>query len=234
MKKFVIPRSISWKVKLSLVLVLVWTFPHFAFSSIREHDKPVHVSPASLNTSKEVSAIAVTGFAFSQPARVLKETINRVLEVVAQDTLREDARQRRLVLRRVIQDRLNFERMAQSTLQEHWRHRTFYEKHRFVALLQKLLEQSFLQFVENYREGTLHYLEESVQGKFALVKTRVITPSDNASIDYRMVLENGEWRVYDFYVNGVSIVRNYRAQFQKVIERDSFRHLLERLEDQTA
>ncbi|MCF8721398.1 MlaC/ttg2D family ABC transporter substrate-binding protein [Nitrospina gracilis] len=229
-----IPRSISWKAEVALILVLLWSFPHFAFSGIRSHDKPVHLSPASLSTSKELSNILVSGFAFSQPARMLKETIHRVLEVVTEEELKKDAEQRRMVLRRVIHDRLNFNRFAQSTLQGHWQARTFAEKQRFVALLQKLLEQSFLQFIENYQEGTLHYLQESVKGEFALVKTRVVTPADTVSIDYRMVLENGEWQVFDFHIDGVSIARNYRAQFQKILKREPFQNLLDRLEDQTA
>lgn len=226
--------SLSWKVKLGVVLVAFWAFPHFAFSSIREHDEPVQVTPSAMNPSQPSSSISVSGFAFSNPGRTLKDTTHRVLEVVTSNDLRQDPERRRLLLRRVLHDRFDFERMAQFTLQDHWKQRTFYEKHQFVGLLQKLLEQTFLEFIENYQEGTLHYLEESVQGNYALVKTRVMTPANKVSIDYRLVFRDGEWRVYDFQVDGLSITRNYRAQFLKIIQQGSFRELIQRLQDQVA
>jgi phospholipid transport system substrate-binding protein len=211
-----------------------WAFPHFAFSSIREHDKPVRVSPSALNSSQRVPSIAVSGFAYSNPGRTLKDTIHRVLEAVTKESLKRNSEKRRLLLRRAIHDRFDFERMAQSTLQGHWQKRTFYEKYQFVGLLQKLLEQTFLRFIENYQEGNLHYLEESVQGNQALVKTWVMTPSSRVSVDYRLVFRNGEWRVYDFQVDGLSITHAYRSQFLKILKGGSFRKLLKRLQDQTA
>lgn len=229
-----ISRSMIWKAKLALVLIAFGVFPHFAFSSIREHGEPVNGTPSTMNFREQVPSITVSGFAFSNPGRTLKETIHRVLEVVTNESLKQDPVKRRMILRRVIQSRFDFERMAQATLQDHWQQRTFYEKFQFVGLLQKLLERSFLSFVESYQEGTLHYLGESVQGDYALVKTRVMTPSSKLSIDYRLVFKDGEWRVYDFQVDGFSVTTNYRYQFLKILQGDSFQGLIQRLQDQTA
>ena len=70
-----------------------------------------------------------------------------------------------------------------------------------------------------------------IKGKYALVKTEVVRPSSTIAVDYKLIQENGDWRVYDFVIEGVSMIRNYRSQFTKIIRKDSYEVLVQKLTD---
>ena len=68
-----------------------------------------------------------------------------------------------------------------------------------------------------------------VKGKYALVKTEVVRADSTIGVDYKLIQENGGWKVYDFVIEGVSMIRNYRSQFTKIIRKDSYEGLVKRL-----
>ena len=68
-----------------------------------------------------------------------------------------------------------------------------------------------------------------IKGKYALVKTEVVRKSSTIGVDYKLIQENGNWQVYDFVIEGVSMIRNYRSQFTKIIRRDSYEVLVQKL-----
>jgi phospholipid transport system substrate-binding protein len=88
--------------------------------------------------------------------------------------------------------------------------------------------------IENFQGGKVHFLSERVKGDYAFIKTNIVSSDRTIAIYYKLKRVGKEWRVYDFLVQGVSMVRNYRFQFTKVIRQESFEGLLKRLEEQTA
>ena len=70
-----------------------------------------------------------------------------------------------------------------------------------------------------------------IKGKYALVKTEVVRKSSTIGVDYKLIQEKGSWQVYDFVIEGVSMIRNYRSQFTKIIRRDSYEVLVQKLTD---
>ena len=70
-----------------------------------------------------------------------------------------------------------------------------------------------------------------VKGEYALVKTEVVRPSSTIAFDYKLIWENGTWKVYDFVIEGVSMVRNYKSQFTKIIRKNSYEVLVRKLTD---
>ena len=73
------------------------------------------------------------------------------------------------------------------------------------------------------------YVGEIIKGKYAMVKTEVVRKNDSIGIDYKLLKTKNVWKVYDFIIEGVSMVRNYRSQFSKVIRKDSFAKLMEQM-----
>jgi phospholipid transport system substrate-binding protein len=94
-----------------------------------------------------------------------------------------------------------------------------------------LLENSYASKLEAYRDEKINYLDELIKGKYALVRTEVVRRSSTIEVDYKLIQENGDWKVYDFVIEGVSMVRNYRSQFTKIIRRDSYEVLVQKLTD---
>ena len=182
----------------------------------------------------KVAAVRTTGFGFSEAATDLKMTVDQVLEIVTDENMKKDSQSRRLALRKVIGQRFDFRKMAMHTLDTTWGSRSRKEKKQFTSLFKKLLEKSYMHMIENFQGGKVHFLSERVKGDYAFIKTNIVSSDRTISIYYKLKRVNKEWRVYDFLVQGVSMVRNYRFQFTKVIRQESFKGLLKRLKEQTA
>jgi phospholipid transport system substrate-binding protein len=182
----------------------------------------------------KVAAVGTTGFGFSEAATDLKLTVDQVLEIVTDENMKSDVQSRRLALRKVIGQRFNFQQMAMHTLDNVWGSRSRKEQKQFTRLFKKLLEKSYMHMIENFQGGKVHFLSERVKGNYAFIKTNIVSSDRTIAIHYKLKRVGKEWRVYDFLVQGVSMVRNYRFQFTKVIRQESFKGLLKRLEEQTA
>lgn len=194
---------------------------------------PVKTVPVKAVPVK-VAAVGTTGFGFSDAASELKLTVEQVLEIVTDENLKKDGKSRKLALRKVIGKQFNFRRMAMHTLDSLWDRRTRQEQKQFTHLFQKLLEKSYMHMIENFQGGKVHFLSERVKGDYAFIKTQIVSEGRTIAIHYKLKREGKHWRVYDFLVQGISMVRNYRFQFSKVIRQESFKGLLKRLKEQTA
>jgi phospholipid transport system substrate-binding protein len=121
--------------------------------------------------------------------------------------------------------------MVMRSLAKNWDARSDQERQEFIALFKSLLENSYASKLEAYRDEKINYLDEVIKGEYALVKTEVVRKSSTIGVDYKLIQENGNWQVYDFVIEGVSMIRNYRSQFTKIIRRDSYKVLVQKLTD---
>jgi phospholipid transport system substrate-binding protein len=122
--------------------------------------------------------------------------------------------------------------MARRSLGSNWRRRTPREQDEFVSLFTDLLERAYSETIEAYTDEKIVYLGEKLDGNYAEVKSKVITSKGQEfTIDYKSHLVGNEWRVYDVVVENVSIVNNFRSQFNRVISNDSYEELMRRLRE---
>ena len=170
-------------------------------------------------------------FAGSEITSQLKGTIEKVVKIVKDDALKKDKPARRAALRKVIDERFNYHQMVMRSLAKNWDARSDQERQEFIALFKSLLENSYASKLEAYRDEKINYLDEIIKGEYALVKTEVVRKSTTIGVDYKLIRENGNWQIYDFVIEGVSMVRNYRSQFTKIIRRDSYEVLVQKLTD---
>ena len=161
----------------------------------------------------------------------LKHTIDRVIEILQDEKLKTDPVARRKVLRKAINKRFNYKQMAVRALAKNWGPRSPEERKEFMRLFRDLLERAYANKIENFRDGEIRYMDEIIKGRFAMVKTKVQQHGKSVSLDYKLIRENGKWKVYDFIISGVSMIRNYRTQFSKTLKDKSFKELLENLEE---
>ena len=170
-------------------------------------------------------------FAGSEITSQLKGTIDKVIKIVKDEALKNDQQARRAALRKTIDERFNYRQMVMRSLAKNWDVRSGQERQEFIALFKSLLENSYANKLEAYRDEKINYLDEIIKGRYALVKTEVVRRSSTIGVDYKLIQENGNWKVYDFVIEGVSMIRNYRSQFTKIIRRDSYGVLVQKLTD---
>lgn len=161
----------------------------------------------------------------------LKATIDRVLEIVKDEKLKADTKNRRKLMREAIDARFSYEQMSMRSLAQDWNDRTTDEKKQFVDLFGRLLESSYASKIESYRDEKITYKEEEIKDGYAMVKTEIVRKSDSIPVDYKLINVNGKWLIYDFIIEGVSIIRNYRSQFSKIIQKEAYGGLVKKLSD---
>jgi len=175
--------------------------------------------------------LSLTGEIFAESAITsdLKQTIDKVIQIVSDPSLKKNPKLRREKLRETIGVRFNYSQMVQRSLAKNYKGRTDKEREEFTRLFKKLLENSYASKIENYQDETINYVDEKVKGNFALVKTQIVRKDGTIDVDYKLINENGKWTVYDFVIEEVSLIRNYRSQFSKIIKTESYNALVAKL-----
>jgi phospholipid transport system substrate-binding protein len=192
-------------------------------------------------TSARTLALAITAVMLTTggpawagaPTDQLRGRVDRVLQVLEDPALKEEARiaERRAAIRGVAQEIFDFRELSQRALARHWHARTPAERDEFVQLFADLLERSYIGKIETYSGGDrIQYLSETAEGDQATVRTRIVTKTGTEiPVDYRLHRIGERWLVYDVTIEGVSLVANYRAQFNKIIQTSSFKGLVAKL-----
>jgi phospholipid transport system substrate-binding protein len=166
------------------------------------------------------------------PTEQLRGSIDLVLKIVTDPELKKEARtaERRKRIRAVVNQIFDFSEISQRSLGRHWQARTPAEREQFVALFGDLLENSYISKIESYSGEKIQYPGDVIDGDLAVVKTRIVTKqATEIPIDYRMFLNGGRWAVYDVSIEGISLIGNYRTQFNAVIQRSGFPDLVAKL-----
>jgi phospholipid transport system substrate-binding protein len=168
--------------------------------------------------------------AAGQAADQLKQTVNQVLAILNDPTLRETAKaqERRQRLKEIIASRFDFSEMAKRSLGPHWQKRSPEEQKEFVQLFTTLLEQAYLDNIESYNGEKVRFVSERRDKDLAEVSTKIINnKGEEIALDYRLRNANEDWKVFDVVIADISLVNNYRAQFNRVLARSSYAELLE-------
>ena len=163
----------------------------------------------------------------------VKGTVDQVLKVLADPTLKSEqkTKERRAKLRKTVLERFDFSEMSKRSMGRYWQERTPEERNNFVRLFTDLLERAYVDRVEGYTGEQILYLEETADGNYSEVRTKIVTKrNQEIPIQYRLQNSNSKWEVYDIVVEGVSLVNNYRTQFSKIIRTSSYQDLVKKMQ----
>ncbi len=166
------------------------------------------------------------------PSDQLRSQIDRVIKTLEDPDLKKDSRaqERRHAVRKIADEIFDFGETAKRSLGRHWAQRTPAERQEFVQLFSDLLERSYLSKIELYGGERIAYLGDTIEGEQATVKTKIVTKQGTeVPVDYRMMREGPRWMVYDVFIEGVSLVGNYRTQFNKIIQTSSYGDLVKKM-----
>jgi phospholipid transport system substrate-binding protein len=173
--------------------------------------------------------------AAESPQDTLRSTIGRLGIVLRDPALQGDSHRQERVeqVREILRAQFAFPEMAQQALGPRWRDRTEAEQGEFVRLFTALLEQAYSGILERYAaEVQVQFDQERIQGALAEVDTRVLSSAHEqpVAITYRLRDVGSMWLVYDVVIDRVSLVRNYGAQFSRILATSSFADLMQDLE----
>ena len=177
-------------------------------------------------------ALTAASAADGGPTEQLKDAIDRILEILEDPALEGAARAsgRHRAVRQIADEIFDFEETARRAMAQHWRPLTAAQQREFVEAFSDLLERAYMSKIELYSGEKIQYPGERVEGDVATVATRIITKKGTeVPIDYRMLRRGARWRVYDVSIEGVSLIANYRTQFNSVIRTSSYDELLRKM-----
>lgn len=164
------------------------------------------------------------------PMSAVENTVNRVLDVLRDPKLKGPAAKpaKTEKLRVIYKDMFDEMEFSRRTLTRNWNKFTPEQRKEFVDLFEQVLEKTYLDRILEYsNEKIIFYRETMVAKDKAEIQSKIVTSSKEVPIYYRMILKNGQWKVYDVVVENVSLVQNYRTQFSEILAGSTPEQLLE-------
>ena len=162
------------------------------------------------------------------PESVVETAVNKVLTVLQNQALTRD--NKRVALRAIAHEFFDFKALSRRTLGMSWKQLNKAEQEEFVQLYSRLLEYTYTEKIDEYHQEMVTIVgRRTLNSTKAEVNTEVVSGSRSIPIGYRMFLMNGVWRVYDVYVEGVSLVKNYRSQFNSILDKSTPGEMLSQL-----
>ena len=172
--------------------------------------------------------------AAGEPTDVVRQTTDQVLKILEDPQLQgPDKRAERQARMHAISDRaFDWQEMARRALATHWRGRTPQQQQEFVGLFRDLVEGTYMNRLETatQEKQDIQYVGEQVEGSRATVRTNVLTKrNQQVPIEYRLQKGDGGWKIYDVLVEGISLVNNYRSQFNQIVNSSSYDALVQKM-----
>ena len=183
-----------------------------------------------------VLALHVSAWAAEAPMAIIRSTIERAIAVLQNPTYQKpDHRQARIdKVREIVLPQFDSQEIAKRTLGIHWRDRTEAERREFIRLFTELIEKTYSDTLDRYTDNVqFSFDQERIEGDFAEVDTRILEPTQNKtfSVTYKLHKVGGKWLVYDVVAENVSMVRNYRNQFNRILSSSSYENLVQSIEN---
>lgn len=163
------------------------------------------------------------------PTEQVRATVDKVLAIVRSPNPKSKAQieAQRTQLLEVIYPRFDFTEMAKRSLGPHWARRTPEEQREFVGIFAALMGRTYADNIESYTSQSVIYTRESEDQNYAQVDTKIVSDSQPpVTINYKLHSVDKDWKVYDLVIEDISVVNNYRSQFNRVIARSSFADLV--------
>jgi phospholipid transport system substrate-binding protein len=169
-----------------------------------------------------------------EPLEVVRTAIDKAVQILKDPRLQAKDKKRERIerLREVLTPIFDYDEMSKRALGAHWRRRTPAEQEEFVILFRDFLEGVYSDKIDLYGGERVVFGRETIETDFAQIETTIINPKgEEIAVIYKLRRGNGKWKVYDAVVENISLVNNYRSQFDRVIASASYEELIKRLRE---
>ncbi|PYN51440.1 MAG: organic solvent tolerance ABC transporter substrate-binding protein [Candidatus Rokuibacteriota bacterium] len=167
------------------------------------------------------------------PTDQLREYTDKVIKVLDDPALA--GTDRRAAVRKVALEAFDSTETAKRVLARHWQARTPAERDEFIQLFAELLERTYITRINEYGGERIKYVGESIDGDMAIVRARILTKNGTeVPVESRMLRHGDRWLIYDVVIENVSLIANYRSQFDRIVRTSSYEELVRRLKSKPA
>jgi phospholipid transport system substrate-binding protein len=167
------------------------------------------------------------------PMETIRADINKVLDVLRDPSLKGESGKKikKTKIRSLAKEMFGFDELSRRTLGQDWKKLDAGQQKEFADLYASLLEETYANRLLSYTNEKVRYGKEiSLSGKTVEVQTAIVTTQQtDIPINYRVIQKDGDWKVYDVVIEGVSLINNYRSQFREILASKPSEALLDAL-----
>jgi phospholipid transport system substrate-binding protein len=169
-----------------------------------------------------------------EPTEAIRGAVDQGVEILQNAKLDSQKQRTQVIdqLRQIVYPLFDFNEMAKRSLGANWRRANPQQQKEFVLTFTALLEKTYADQIDLYNGQKVLYTGESIDGDYAQVDSRIIDKDGQTySVVYRLHKVDGKWKIYDVIAENISLVNNYRSQFNRVIAKSSFDDLLKTMKE---
>jgi len=212
-------------------------------SSVNSHIMPDHTVTSKLQRKFAIPLAAVICLSLvshgraGEPLEMVKSSIEKALAVLKDPKLKSPDKKKERIerLKEIINPIFNYDELARRALGAHWRHRTPAEQEEYLRLFRGFIERVYADRVDLYEGERIVIGRETFDGDYAEIESKVVNgKGDESPVIFRLRRADGKWRVYDAVVENISMVQNYRSQFDRVISKSSYDELKKMLREKAS
>ena len=170
------------------------------------------------------------------PLDTVKTNVNKVLEVLRDPALQGDAHKatKEKKIEAIADEMFDYYALSRLTLGRNWKKLNSDQQKEFVGLYRGILEKAYMDKILDYTDEKVVFDKETMLSENkAEVQTKIITSSKEIPINYRVLMREGKWKIYDVFIEGISLVKNYRTQFTEILTSKSPEEMLDTLRERT-
>ena len=195
----------------------------------------------SLSSLAVFAALMVIGSsrvaAAGEPIEAIRGAVSQGVDILKNAKLDNQQQRAQVIdrLRQIVYPLFDFSEMSMRSLGANWRRLSQEQRKEFVSVFTALLEKTYADQIDLYNGQEVVYTGETIDGNYAQVDSRIIDKNNQSySVVYRLHKTDGKWRIYDVVAENISLVNNYRSQFNRVIARSSVEELLRTMKEQAS
>lgn len=185
-----------------------------------------------------MTVVVLSVFAFEakaiSPMERVKEVTESIIKILSNEQLKAPDKKeyKKQLLKNEILSIFDWEEFSKRTMAQNWQKLNQQQKAEFIEYYQKLLEAVYADKMDEYSGEKVRYEGEEISGTNAIVKVMVLGyKGADVPLIYRMFMKNNQWYVYDVVIEGVSLVNNYRSQFNSIMLRSGYEGLIRAIKD---
>ena len=171
------------------------------------------------------------------PLDTVEKHVNSVLNILRDPAMQGEANKeaKEQKIESIANQMFDYVALSKLTLGRSWKQFSREQQKEFVSLYQSILKNAYMDKILSYTDEKVTFDKElMLSDNKAEVQTKIITKSTEIPIFYRVYLKDGEWRVYDVIIEGISLIKNYRTQFREILANNPPEEVLKILREKTS
>jgi|GEM_PF-1175607 len=167
------------------------------------------------------------------PTSSLTEAVNLFINVASNDELSTQEKKSRITT--IVKEKVDLPVVSQRVISRYWKKASKEDKKEFIALFTQVIVNTYASLLNQYNNEEVEYLKEEIKkGKYAKVNTNIVLTDKKIPVNYKLLLRNKQWRIYDFSAEGVSLISTYTNDYKSTLKRSGLAGLNEILRNKVA